>query len=146
MNVYGVRKPVYRLFEALRNAGNRRITIENEGASKTAEILALRDEKEVTLFVYNHDIEERDVKEEEMEIVLHGKAASIQKAVIDSTHTNPLACWEKQGKPTYPNAEQIKEMDMASELVYEDVAADGEEQKLTFTMEPESVVIFKITL
>ena len=146
MNVYGVRKPVYRLFEALRKAGNKRMAIENEGASKTAEVLALRDEKEVTLYVYNHDIEERDVKEEEMEIVLHGKAASIQKAVIDSKHTNPLACWEKQGKPTYPNAEQLKEMDKASELVYEELAAGTEEQKLTFTMEPESVVIFKITL
>lgn len=146
MNVYGIRKPVYRLFEALNKAGSRRMTIENEGCSRTAEILALRDEKEVTLFVYNHDIEARDVKTEELEIQLHGNIASIRKAIIDSTHTNPLACWEKQGKPTYPNDEQLREMEKASELVYEEMDLDVEEPKLTFTMEPESVVIFKICL
>lgn len=146
MSVYGIRKPVYRLFEELNKAGSRRMSVENEGCSRTAEILALRDEKEITLVVYNHDIEERDIKTEEVEVLLHGKAESIKKAVIDSAHTNPLACWEKQGKPTYPDAGQLKEMEKASELVYEEVTPIENDCMLRFAMEPESVVFLKIRL
>lgn len=145
MTVYGIRKPAYRIFEALHAAGDQRLEVENEGISCTAEILALSDGREVTVFVYNHDIEERDVTEETIELTIYGKAEEIQKAVINSVHTNPLECWKKQGEPIYPNDEQIAEMENASELVYENIPVTGDKQKFTLTMEPESVVILKIS-
>lgn len=38
---------------------------------------------------YNHDIEERDIKEEDMEIRLQGCICSVKKAVIDADTTAP---------------------------------------------------------
>lgn len=67
------------------------------------------------------------------------------KAVIDSSHCNPLSTWEAQGKPTYPTKEQLAEMEEASRLIYSEVPVEkGEEQVLVFTAEAESVTIFRM--
>lgn len=89
VNVYGTPKPVYRLFQALHEAGTKRLSVGGEEAGRTAEVLALADGKEVMLFAYNHDIEERDIKEEDMEIRLQGCIRSVKKAVIDADTTAP---------------------------------------------------------
>ena len=146
VNVYGTRKPVYRLFELLHQAGDRRLAIEGEGASRTAEVLALSDGGTVNLFVYNHDIEARDIKEETVELTLKGSVKSISKTVIDSTHCNPCGCWEAQGKPPYPTKAQLAEIESASSLVWEDVPAKEGENTLSLTLEPESVVMIKAVL
>lgn len=139
VNVYGVPKPNYRIFEELSKTGDRRLTV--EGEHRTAEILALEDDQTVTLFVYNHDIEERDIKAEEIELTLLGEAKAITMAVIDAVHANPIAVWKKQGSPTYPTPEQIAELYRASELTVLDLPV---EKVLSFTAEPESVTILKI--
>lgn len=144
VNVYGIRKPVYRLFEALHEAGSRRLEVSGEG-SRTAEVLALEDENQVMLFAYNHDIEEREIQAEEMELTVLGEYQSIQKAVIDETHCAPYAVWEAQGKPAYPNKSQLEEIEKASELIYEEInITKGNPQSLTFVAEKESVTIFKL--
>ena len=132
VNVYGVPKPNYRIFEELSKAGDRRLTV--EGEHRTAEILALEDDQTVTLFVYNHDIEERDIKAEEIELTLLGEAKAITMAVIDAFHANPIAVWKKQGSPTYPTPEQITELYRVSELTVLDLPV---EKVLSFTAEPE---------
>ncbi len=142
VNVYGIPKPAYRLFQALHAAGDCRLDVTAIEANRTAEVIALADESQVMVFAYNHDIEERDIKDEEMTITLEGGARRIQKAVIDSKHTNPLGCWEAQGKPTYPTGQQLAEIRDASQLVWEDVDVTD---TLSFTAEKESVTIFCIT-
>ena len=146
VNVYGTRKPVYRLFEALHDAGGERLAIEGEGASRTAEVLALSDGGTVTLFAYNHDIEMRDIKEEEVELTLKGAVKSITKAAIDSKNANPCGCWEAMGKPAYPTKAQLAEIENASSLVWENVPVKDGDNCLKFTLEPESVVIIKAVL
>ena len=145
VNVYGIPKPVYRLFEALHEAGDRRLDVENEGASRTAEVLALSDGQQVMVFAYNHDIEERDIRDEEMELTLTGDIVKIEKAVIDSTHTAPYACWEAMGKPVYPTKQQLAALESASQLIYEPVEVAYGTQTLCFTAEKESVTIFRVT-
>ena len=55
VNVYGIPKPVYRVFEALHNAGNRRLSVtgnanaQEDNDYRTAEVLALADDDTVTL-------------------------------------------------------------------------------------------------
>ena len=143
VNVYGTPKPAYRLFEALHRAGSRRLTVTGD-THRTAEVLALADADEVMIFAYNHDIEERDIRTEEMEITVTGPAKRIRRAVIDSTHTNPLAAWEAQGKPAYPTGAELMEQRRASQLVWEEVQPAEGSQVFHVTAEPESVAIFRI--
>ncbi|MBR6322180.1 MAG: beta-xylosidase, partial [Lachnospiraceae bacterium] len=146
VTVHGVRKPSYRIFEALHQAGDRRLTVEGFGASRTAEVLPLTDGETVTLFVYNHDIEARDIKEEEVELTLLGDVQSLSAAVIDSKHANPLGCWETQGKPEYPTKTQLAELELASQLVWENIPAEAGRNVLKLKLEPESAAIVKAVL
>ena len=147
VNVYGTPKPVYRVFEALHNAGNRRLSVtgnanaQEENDYRTAEVLALADDDTVTLFAYNHDIEEREINDVEMEIMINGDYKRIEKAVINKENTNPLGCWKELGSPVYPDKAELAQINAASELKW--IIAKPEELK--FNMEKESVTIFRLT-
>ena len=142
---HGIAKPVYRLFQALHEAGD--IRLYTEGSHERAEVLALRKDKEVIVFAYNHDLERRNVQKEGMEIILEGKVASITMTVIDEGHCNPLKAWEDMGSPEYLKKEHLEILEKASELVYEEVPIQGEGiQTISFVAEPESVTIFKVLL
>ncbi|MGN1022717.1 MAG: beta-xylosidase [Lachnospiraceae bacterium] len=122
VNVYGIPKPAYRVFEALHRAGNVRLPADQVSSpARTAEVLALKKEEETTFFVWNHDIEARDVKAEEICLELSGQIGEVSAAAIDAAHTNPLRCWEEMGKPLYPDAEQLLEIREASRLLFSPV-------------------------
>ncbi len=146
VNVYGTRKPVYRLFEQLHSAGDKRLTVENQGASRTAEVLPLSDGGTVTCFVYNHDIEAREIQTEQVELRLTGGIQSLEIAMIDSKHANPCGCWEAQGKPAYPTKAQLAEIENASQLVWKKLPVSGTENTVAVELEPESVAIVKAVL
>ena len=140
---HGVAKPSYRLFEALHSAGDIRLDVPKQ--DELVEVLALTDGDEATVFVYNHDLERRAVKPEQVELTLLG-AAQIWKAVIDDAHTNPLQAWKDMGSPDYLDKEQLAALHKASELVYEQVPVTDGETTIAFTAEPESVTIFKVRI
>jgi xylan 1,4-beta-xylosidase len=142
----GIAKPSYRAFQALHEAGDVRIDAVPGGAGdgyRTAEVLVLQKPGagETTAFVYNHDINRREITAHELRIILEGSVRGVEKAVIDANHTSPIRAWEAMGKPAYPNKEQIKALHEASKLCYEDLGAVKE---IAFTAEPESVIILKI--
>ena len=150
VNVYGIPKPVYRVFEALHEAGDRRLEVtagecteEEKNDFRTAEVLALSGDGTVMLFAYNHDIEERKIRDVCMELEVKGSFRKAEKAVINRENTNPFACWEQMGKPAYPTKAQLAQIDAASRLVWKDVT--GEENSFVFTAEKESVTIFRLT-
>lgn len=145
VNVYGIRKPVYRIFEALHQAGTKRLEVYGDG-HRTAEILALSNDGEVMIFAYNHDIEARDICAQDLEITVSGKYTSVQKAVIDDVNCNPLAVWEAQGKPAYPDREQIAQMEESSRLVFENIPLSDEEPQVLYChAAAESVTIFRLS-
>lgn len=45
------------------------------------------------VFAYNHDIEEREIRDVEMHLTVLGEYGRIEKAVINFQHTNPFSCW-----------------------------------------------------
>ena len=139
---HGIAKPSYRVFEALHQAGDIRLNVPSNDAN--VEVLALTNGDEATIFVYNHDLDRRTVKSEEVELTIEG-ATDIWKAVIDETHTAPVKCWEAMGSPAYLSKEQVATLKEASVLRYEKVCGEAAEDgcKFTFTAEPESVTIFK---
>jgi len=144
-NVYGVAKPVYRIFQTLHEAGAQRLTVEGE-PHRTAEVMALSDGNKVTIFAYNHDIEARDIQTETMELCLNGKLSSLKMAVIDETHTAPYKAWEDMGQPAYPTPAQLDALHTASQLVWEPIAVDGDSCSLSITAQPESVTILEAVL
>lgn len=137
----GIPKPSYQLYTALHGAGEYRLEV--CGEHRTAGAMALTDGKEVTLFVFNHDLERRDIKPEQITVSFEGAAVSIQMAVIDEDHTNPLKAWNEMGSPVYLKKDQVAQLKEAAALVYEEIPADG---SVAFTAQPESVTILKIRL
>lgn len=142
----GIAKPSYRAFQALHNAGDIRLDVVAQGTGdgyRTAEVLALKNSEsgETYLFAYNHDINRRDIAEQEMTVVLNGPVSEVQKAVIDESHTSPLKAWKEMGSPAYPSKEQLAQLHESSELRYESLGAVKE---IRFTAKPESVTILKI--
>lgn len=143
---HGIPKPSYRAFELLHEAGDRRL--DAEGSHRTAEVLALKKEKEVMVLVYNHDLERKEIQAEDITLQLDGQIEAMKKAVIDETHCNPLAAWEAMGSPAYLKKEQEQKLREASELVWEEIAVDpaAKVTEVSFTALPESVTAYKITL
>jgi xylan 1,4-beta-xylosidase len=155
MTNHGVRKPVYQLFKTLHEAGDVRLVVNGgrngsndgsdvDGSGELCEVLALSDGEEATIIVYNHDLERRHVKREDVELTITGGVTSIRMAVIDEEHTNPRKAWEAMGSPAYIERKQIQMLHDAAELAYSSVeATDGEHFTIRFTAEPESVTIIK---
>lgn len=142
---HGIPKPSYRVFQALHEAGDSRLPV--SGSHPTAEVMALSDGKTVTVFAFNHDIDRREIKAEEMCIRLEGHIAGIAKAAIDAAHCNPLQAWIDMGSPEYLNREQMAALEEASRLVYEPVETEGgAAETVRFTAEPESVIILRVQL
>lgn len=154
VNVYGVPKPAYRIFEALHQAGSWRLPVSASGedASRTVGILALSDKEDesTTVFVWNHDIEEIDIREEEVILQLPEDAGRISIAEIDEDHTNPLRAWKELGEPLYPNETELAQIEAASCLRYaplSDSQAKRSEDgsiRIPLTLPPESTVILRI--
>lgn len=144
---HGIPKPSYRMFQVLHEAGDMRLDVKPAGDAKDSnvEVLALKGDDGISLIVYNHDLERRTVKPEQVRIVLKGDVSSVSKAVIDDTHTNPLKAWEEMGSPAYLKKEGVDIISKASELVYEDVDVKREDGAviLEFTAAEESVTVFK---
>ena len=141
---HGIRKPVYHVFKELHLAGAERLEV--VGEHRTVEVLALTDGDTTTVFVYNHDIVRRDIKTEEVNLVLKGKVTAISKAVIDEEHCNPKKVWEDMGSPVYLSKSQLAEIEAASHLEFSDVAISqgNDEQTVELLLQPEAVVVLKI--
>lgn len=139
---HGVRKPAYHVFKELHNAGDMRLNV--EGEHETAELFVLKKDKSITIFAYNHDIERREVKKEEMVIVLEGNVRCVTKAVIDEEHCNPLKAWQNMGAPAYLKKEGVDILNEASKLMYEEIAFPS--NTISFIAQPESVTILKVEL
>ena len=141
---HGIKKPSYHVFEQLHHAGDMQVA--TEGGSRTCEAFALTDGASTTIFIYNHDIDRREIKTEEVRLQILGAVRSIKKAVIDDSYTNPKAVWEKIGSPLYLKQAQVREIANSGRLVFEDVlVGDDQDMELTFNAAPESVTIVKIT-
>ena len=145
LNKHGIPKPVYHIFSVLHEAGDKRLEV--VGSHETAEVFALTDGKRVIVMAYNHDIIRRNIKTEEISLILKGSIESMRKAVIDEYHCNPKQTWADMGSPEYLTKEQLEIINQAAQLVYEDLDVNmSEEQVVAFLAEPESVTILDIVL
>ncbi len=142
LTVHGIEKPVYHLFKELHNAGHERLQV--KGSHETVEILVLKNMNEYTVIVSNGTIPGGEIAEESVTIAFNSEVDVVLMGRLDSKHANPLQCWEEMGKPTYLTSTQITEIREAAKMSYKVVKNVEQKKRLTFNMEPQSVVILKV--
>lgn len=116
--IHGIPKPTYRVFEMLHRLGYERIAVTCKSES-TVEMLAVRGESELTLLVYNHNIPDAAINEEEVEINLQGVVPTGPLSIgrITAMNANPKQKWIDLGSPEYPTWEQLAQIEQASRLI-----------------------------
>jgi xylan 1,4-beta-xylosidase len=116
--IHGVPKPTYRVFEMLRRLGDERIEVTG-GADATVEVLAVRGESDLTLLVYNHNIPDAEIREEEVVVTIEGITptgpASIAR--VDAQNANPRQTWIDLGSPEYPTPRELTRIEKASHVL-----------------------------
>jgi len=147
--IHGIRKPTYHVFEMLHSTGTERLAV-NGGTGSTVEMLAVRGETEITMLVYNHNIANGEIKEEDVQIVLNGirpnGPVSIRR--VDTQHANPKQTWLDLGSPEYPTREQLAQIDDASRLISETLESEirGDECALRIVMPPHGVAAITVQI
>ncbi|WP_040949398.1 GH39 family glycosyl hydrolase [Gorillibacterium massiliense] len=134
--IYGTPKPTYRMFEMLHKMGTTRLQVECNVES-TVEMAATREADQLKLMVYNHQVPNAVVQDEEVCICVYEatseKPAFIQR--VDRDSANPRKKWEEMGRPAYPNKEQLAQLFEASvpkeEFIQPVSTNDGFELRIT---------------
>ena len=123
--LHGIPKPKYRAFQLLHKTCDRRLPVErsDKSGSSNVELLATVDESRIVLLAYNHNVPDGEIREEEVEVVLHGveavKAATMEK--VDHWNANPKNKWLELGSPEYPDKLKIEEIHKSSLLKTEEL-------------------------
>jgi len=122
LSLHGVPKPVYRAFQLLHQAGDRRLAV-SASPHPTVDVVATRSDDRIQVLVNNHNVPLAPIGKEPVTIVLAGLSgeatprASLMR--IDADHANPKRRWQELGNPEYPDAATISELMRASELTPE---------------------------
>jgi xylan 1,4-beta-xylosidase len=147
-NIYGIPKPTYRIFEMLHHLGNERLAV--TGSHSAVETLAVKGDFDLTLIIYNHNIPDAEIHDEDVEITLNrvtpADPVTIQR--IDSQHVNPKQAWTDLGCPEYPTREQLDQIQQASRLTPEPLNMEMKEGNSIFhvTVPPHGVAAITIPL
>ena len=165
VNIFGVRKPSFRAFQMLNNAGSTRAALTlGDALHKDLHAVALLDGKDLhsstaaTILVANHAC--RHICPEpspvRLNISIAGIAADSLGATmaatlyrINATSGNPKAEWEKQGAPDYPSPRQIAAIHAASQVKNSTIAVtwrDGKVEVAGVMVEPYSLVAVHVAL
>lgn len=139
----GIAKPAYRLFELFHGLGEKRLGVTSDKEDSTAEMLATETKNGYRLAVYNHNIPEEPIAEEEVSIKLSELTSSKEVTVyrIDEEHANAKALWITMGSPEYLKAADVVKLQEASSLSKEIIKCDG---SIMFTIPAHGVVVIDI--
>ena len=168
MTIYGIPKPVYRMFEMLKAlppqsvpisithmADSSALIVNRTGSVSAGQVdivvavdTSMGNEVAVTAIINNFDVPGFVISNKTVQLTFAGlKYAKISSTAtldrIDSTHANAIEVWIQAGSPKYPSATEIAAEMAASQLVPEEIplslASDGSSATVTFMLEPYSV-------
>jgi xylan 1,4-beta-xylosidase len=147
LNLHGIPKPVYRAYELLHQLGNEQLAV--EGAHKTVDVWAVKDGDKLDIILTNHALPKHDLATEKVTLHLQHLAAPnrIQMACINEDHVNPRRAWQEMGEPAYLSPGQVAQLEEASQLNWESVAAetdDAGDLHLALSLPPQSVTAVTI--
>lgn len=148
MNLYGIPKPVYRVYQLLNRLGDE--LLELSGAHETVDAWAVRKNGRLDLLLTNHTLPRHAINTETVRVRLHNvKApATVKLARIDAAHANPRHAWEALGSPMYLSERQVADLEVLSQLCWEPATAKHEENTLSleFTIPPQGVIAVTVLL
>jgi xylan 1,4-beta-xylosidase len=131
----GVGLPVLNAFRMLNKMGSKRLAVTStgdvgldtilrqgvRGAASDVYALASRDDRRITVIVWNYHDEEVPGPQAEVTVNVSGipggvTALKMNEWRVDDTHSNSHAAWKKMGSPKVPTPEQKAQIEAASEL------------------------------
>jgi xylan 1,4-beta-xylosidase len=151
LNLYGVPKPVYRGFELLAELGTRAWPCASGHPTVSAAVGARDPGDDATsVLLLNVALPRHPIAAERVTLEIARpdgrppRAASVSR--IDDAHANPRAAWEAMGRPEYPSARQVAELEAASVVVAEplEVAHDGSRTRFTLDLPPDAMALVRI--
>ena len=144
LTIDGTPKPAFRAFQLLHGTGAERFPVTVGGKSSdclgdvgvlatTLSLAANATEgRTMRVFVWNHPptfgknlMAPCNVSVDFSRGSTSTTPTHVRMARIDVEHANPMAAWTAMGSPTYPSPTQLAQLEVASELVWEDVEAES---------------------
>jgi xylan 1,4-beta-xylosidase len=127
LNLHGIAKPVYRAYQLLHQLGDQRFLVDGLHQTVDAWVVAGR----------QAGFQQTSLP----------RPAGVQIARIDSDHANPKRAWQDMGQPEYLSAEQVTHLQEASELVWEELTCQYQDNQLCLELElpPHSVAAVVIS-
>lgn len=147
--IHGIPKPTYHVFEILHRLGNERISV-SATRDASVEMLAVKGESDLTLLVYNHNILDAEIKDEDVKISLKGMVPTGPVLIrrVDSQHANPKQKWIDLGSPEYPTKEELAQIEVSSHLIPDtlDVESVHDDCVLRFVIPAHGVAAITVPL
>jgi xylan 1,4-beta-xylosidase len=160
----GIDKPVLNVFRMFSRMGGQRLRVESDAAGPLDELLktgvrgkpdvsalAGRSGRRITVLVWHYHDDDVPGAGAAITLDLAGVptgSPSLTRMLIDKTHSNSFSAWRAMGSPQAPTAEQILDMEKASQLARatdktEMKSADGH-CEITFTLARQGVTLLEL--
>jgi xylan 1,4-beta-xylosidase len=128
----GIDKPVLNVFRMLGQMGGERIAVESTGAMTLEAIrdngvranpevnaLASRQERAVSVLVWNYHDDDLPASPSEVEVLVEGLPSGrmlLHHYRVDGEHSNSYEAWKKLGSPQRPTPEQYQQLERSGQL------------------------------
>jgi xylan 1,4-beta-xylosidase len=117
LNVHGIAKPAYRVFELLHQLGDRQSLV--DGLHETVDCSVIQRDASVNVVLTNHTTPGHSIETEHLEIKLDNAREPVAAHIwrIDDDHANPKRLWEEMGRPEHLRPRDVEQLHEASRLV-----------------------------
>lgn len=119
LNLHGIAKPTYRAYELLHRLGVEQMPV--AGRHETVDAWVVRGRAGVTVLLTNHALPRHPLETQRVQVQLMAapqpRAAHVER--IDEEHANAKRLWREMGEPKYLSAQEVEQLQEASQLVQE---------------------------
>jgi xylan 1,4-beta-xylosidase len=117
LNLHGIRKPAYRAFELLHRLGKKRLFV--DGIHETVDCTIVKSAQVIHIVLTNHSYPIRPIEDEKITVHLRNcpEPNAVYSEKINEKIANPCKQWIAMGSPEYLSAEQLEQLQKASEIV-----------------------------
>jgi len=148
LNPYGIPKPAYHAFELLHRAGTESLPL--QGSHATVDAWITRAPDSLRIYLANGALPQHPIASETVQLTLTGVPPSGPATLtrIDADHGYVKPAWEAMGSPDCLNREQHDQLERASRLTPEPLAAPRHDGAVRIELElpPQSVALIELPL
>ena len=144
VNNDGIPKPNFWGFKILSNLYPKRLDLPITNSDVEYAVFVDRDKTQVLIYAQDFDYEKDEIYC--VDLTINTVAKKVTKFVIDDTHCNPKAEWEKLGKPDLLTPREVEEIKEKTKLVEEnqEYRVDGKNTNINITLRTNDVILLSI--